>query len=154
METPAAIRTSLQQGEWVTSIVFRNAYFHIPIQEQSRKYLRFHVQGRTYQFQGTAIRFVHSTHGVHCSSKGGETDGHSQGYNNPPVLRPLVGESHIPPGLSPAYTRSSENMPKFRLPVRSHGRSSPTYTGPLAEPSGQNTRNTVTTGLSGPAVHV
>ena len=41
-----------------------------------------------------------------------------------------------------------------RLPVRPQGRSGPTDTGPLAEPSGQNTRNTVTTGLSGPAVHV
>ena len=35
--------------------------------------------------QGTAIRFVHSTHGVHSSRKGGETDGHTQGYKNPPV---------------------------------------------------------------------
>ena len=52
-------------------------------------------------------------HGAHCSSKGVETDGHTQGYNNPPVLRRLVGESHIPPGLSPAYTRSSENMPSL-----------------------------------------
>ena len=51
METPETIRTSLQQGEWVTSIDFKDAYFHIPIQEQSRKYLRFHVQGRTYQFK-------------------------------------------------------------------------------------------------------
>ena len=34
------------------------------------------------------------------------------------------------------------------------GRSDPTDTGPLAEPSGQDTRNTVTTGLSGSAVHV
>ena len=41
-----------------------------------------------------------------------------------------------------------------RLPVQPHGWSGPTYTGPLAEPSRQNTRNTVTTGLSGPAVHV
>ena len=41
-----------------------------------------------------------------------------------------------------------------RLPVRPHGQSGPTYTRPLAEPSGQNTRNTVTTGLSGPSVHV
>ena len=40
----------LQQGEWVTSIDFKDAYIHIPIQEQSRKYLRFHVQGQTYQF--------------------------------------------------------------------------------------------------------
>ena len=51
METPKTIRTSLQQGEWVTSIDFKDAYFHIPIQEQSRKYLRFHVQGQTYQFK-------------------------------------------------------------------------------------------------------
>ena len=51
METPETIRTSLQQGEWVTSIDFKDAYFHIPIQEQSRKYLRFHVQGQTYQFK-------------------------------------------------------------------------------------------------------
>ena len=47
METPETIRTSLQQGEWVTSVDFKDAYFHIPIQEQSRKYLRFHIQGRT-----------------------------------------------------------------------------------------------------------
>ena len=40
------------------------------------------------------------------------------------------------------------------LSVQPHGRSGPTYTGPLAEPSGQNTRNTVATSLSGPAVHV
>ena len=51
METPETIRTSLQQGEWVTSVDFKDAYFHIPIQEQSRKYLRFLVQGRTYQFK-------------------------------------------------------------------------------------------------------
>ena len=51
METPETIRTSLQQGEWVTSIDFKDAYFHIPVQEQSRKYLRFHVEGQTYQFK-------------------------------------------------------------------------------------------------------
>ena len=45
--------------EWVTSIDFKDAYFHIPIQEQSRKYLRFHVQGQTYQFK--ALPFGLST---------------------------------------------------------------------------------------------
>ena len=59
METPETIRTSLRQGEWVTSIDFKDAYFHIPIQEQSRKYLRFHVQGQTYQFK--ALPFGLST---------------------------------------------------------------------------------------------
>ena len=59
METPETIRTSLQQGEWVTTIHFKIAYFHVPIQEQSRKYLRFHVQGQTYQFK--ALPFGLST---------------------------------------------------------------------------------------------
>ena len=58
----------------------------------------------------------------------------------------LVGESQIPPGLSPAHSRSSENMPRtrlagefrkvrtgtkadirfYRLPVRPQGWSGPT----------------------------
>ena len=59
MEMPETIRSSLQQGEWVTSIDFQDAYFHILIQEQSRKYLRFHVQGLTYQFK--ALPFGLST---------------------------------------------------------------------------------------------
>ena len=59
MERPETIRTSLQQGEWVTSVDFKDAYFHIPIQEQSRKYLRFHIQGRNYQFK--ALPFGLST---------------------------------------------------------------------------------------------
>ena len=57
--------------------------------------------------QGPAIRFAHSTHGVHCDTKGGETDGYTQGFKNPPVSR-LVGESQIPPGLSPTYTGTSK----------------------------------------------
>ena len=59
METPETIRTSLQQGEWATSIDSKDAYFYIPIQEPSRKYLRFYVQGQTYQFK--ALPFGLST---------------------------------------------------------------------------------------------
>ena len=51
MEMPETVRPSLQQGEWVTSIDFKDAYFHIPIQKQSKKYLRFHVGGQTCQFR-------------------------------------------------------------------------------------------------------
>ena len=59
METPETIRTSLQSGEWVTSIHFKDAYFHIPIHSQSRKYMRFHIQGQSYQFK--ALPFGLST---------------------------------------------------------------------------------------------
>ena len=58
METPEIIRTSLQPGEWVTSIDFKDAYFHIPIHNQSRKYMHFHLQGRS-QFK--ALPFGLST---------------------------------------------------------------------------------------------
>ena len=59
METPETKRTSLQAGEWVTSIDFKDAYFHIPIHNQSRKYMRFHLQGQSYQFK--ALPFGLST---------------------------------------------------------------------------------------------
>ena len=71
--------------------------------------------GSDISVQGTAIRFVHSTHGVHCSSKEGETDGHTQGYKDPPVPRQLVGEIQIQAGLSPTNTRSSKNVSKTGL---------------------------------------
>ena len=59
METPEIIRTSLQQEEWVTSLDFSDAYFHIPIHYTSRKFLRFHFQNQSYQFR--ALPFGLST---------------------------------------------------------------------------------------------
>ena len=59
METPETIRISLQQGEWVTSLDFSDAYFHIPIHTGSRKFLRFHFQNQSYQFR--ALPFGLST---------------------------------------------------------------------------------------------
>ena len=41
-----------------------------------------------------------------------------------------------------------------RLPVRPQGRPGPTDTGPVAEPSGQDTKNIVITDLPGPAIYV
>ena len=90
------------------------------------------------------------------------------------VPRRLVGESHIPPGLSPAYSGASEGVQRTglageprqiragtqtnfrfcRLPVRPQSRSGPTDTGPVAESTGQSTGNIVPKGLSGSAVHV
>ena len=50
METPETIRTSID---------FKDAYFHITIHSQSRKYMRFHIQGQSYQFK--ALPFGLST---------------------------------------------------------------------------------------------
>ena len=130
--------------------------------------------GSDIPIQSTALWSVHSTHGVYCASKGGQADGHTQGYKNPPRPRRLVGESQIPPGLSPTYTRSGENVSGIgltgelreirtgtqagfqlrRLPVRPQVRSCPIHTGPVAEPARQNTETAIPTSLSCPGVHV
>ena len=128
--------------------------------------------GPDLPIQGVALWSVHSAHGVHCFSKGGETDGHTQGYKNPSVPRRLVGESQIPKNLSPTHPNPGQNVPgprlagEFRkiragtqtglrlcrLPIRSQVWPGQTDPGPVAKPSGQST--SVTTGLSGPTVHV
>ena len=50
METPESIRTSLMPGEWVSSIDLSNAYLHILIHPNSRKYLRFCYRSQVFQF--------------------------------------------------------------------------------------------------------
>ena len=50
METPESIRTSLVPGEWVSSIDLSDAYLHIPIHPNSRKYLRFCHRSQVFQF--------------------------------------------------------------------------------------------------------
>ena len=59
METPETIRLSLQQGEWVTSLDFSDAYFHVPINPRLWKSLQFHLNNQTYQF--TSLPFGLST---------------------------------------------------------------------------------------------
>ena len=54
--------------------------------------------------QSPTLWSVHSTYGVHSGGQRGQTDCLTEGYKNPPVPRRLVGESHVPPNLSPAYT--------------------------------------------------
>ena len=70
------IRTSLQQGEWFTSIDFKDAYFHKLIQEQSRKYLRIHIQGRAcVQSAMVESGGIHLPTISHIGQSGGEVAG-------------------------------------------------------------------------------
>ena len=130
--------------------------------------------GPDIPIQGTPFWSVHSAFGVHCNSKGGETDGHTQGYKNPPVPRRLVGTGHLPPRLSPTYSNTGQDVPRprldgerreirtrtqaslrlCRLPVRPPVRLGPTHTRLLAKTSRENSKTASATGLSGPAVHV
>ena len=50
METPESIRPTLIPGEWVSLIDLSDAYLHIPIHPNSRKYLRFCHRSQVFQF--------------------------------------------------------------------------------------------------------
>ena len=50
MKTPESIRASLIPGEWMSSIDLSDAYLHIPIHPNSRKYLRFCHKSQVFQF--------------------------------------------------------------------------------------------------------
>ena len=50
METPESIRASLIPVEWVSLIDLSDAYLHIPIHPNSRKYLRFCHRSQVFQF--------------------------------------------------------------------------------------------------------
>ena len=58
METPESIRTSLIPGEWVLLIDLSDAYLHIPIHPNSRKYLRFCYKAQVFQFTSLPFGLV------------------------------------------------------------------------------------------------
>ena len=51
METLDSVRLSLRKHDWAISLDLTDAYFHIPIHRKSRRFLRFHFMGKTYQFR-------------------------------------------------------------------------------------------------------
>ena len=59
METPRSILGALQQGQWLTSLDLKDAYFHIGINPADRRYLRFCHNGTAWQF--TVLPFGLST---------------------------------------------------------------------------------------------
>ena len=51
MDSPAAIRRSIQRGDWATSVDLKDAYFHIGINHLDRKWLRFTWRTNTFQYR-------------------------------------------------------------------------------------------------------
>ena len=174
METPETIRTSLQQGEWVTSVDFKDAYFHIPIQEHSRKYLRFHVQGRTYQFK--ALPFGLSTAPMEFTVIAKEVKlmaihkgirihqylddwlvratSHQTCLKHTQILVKMCQDLGWLVNLEKIRTGAQTSLRLRRLPVRPQVRSGQTDTGPLAQSSREDTRAVSTSDLPGLAVYV
>ena len=75
----------------------------------------FSRPGSLLPVQGTTFWSVHSTHGVHSGGQRDQADGFTEGYKDPPVPRGLVGQSQVPPYLSPAYTDLGSYLSRTRL---------------------------------------
>ena len=59
METQRKVKDAIQLNDWAFSLNLTDAYLHVPIHPRSRKYLRFTLGGRVYQFK--ALPFGLST---------------------------------------------------------------------------------------------
>ena len=92
IETTRSIRKALSPGDWVTSIDLKDAYFHILVHPDFRKYLRIVVGGKVFQFQGSAFRTVTSPKGV---LSGHRSPGHStpQTHNSIFICTWTIGSS-------------------------------------------------------------
>ncbi len=51
METQRSVRIAIQNHFWSVSIDLQDAYLHVPIRPSHRKYLRFALCGRVFQFR-------------------------------------------------------------------------------------------------------
>ncbi|VDI49374.1 Hypothetical predicted protein [Mytilus galloprovincialis] len=51
MDSLNSVLNLVQKGDWAISLDLKDAYFHIPIHETHKKYLRFCVNNQCYQFR-------------------------------------------------------------------------------------------------------
>ena len=51
VETPRSVLSSIRPGDWMISLDLQDAYLQVPVHHNSRRYLRFVVAGKSYQFR-------------------------------------------------------------------------------------------------------
>ena len=51
METPRSVLNSIRPGDWMISLDLQDAFLQVPVHHDSRRYLRFVVDGKTFQFR-------------------------------------------------------------------------------------------------------
>ena len=51
METPRSVLNSIRPVDWMISLDLQDAYLQVPVHHDSRRFLRFVVAGKTYQFR-------------------------------------------------------------------------------------------------------
>ena len=171
METPETIRTP-QIGEWVTSIDLKDAYFHIPIHSQSRKYICFHIQGRSYQFRpfglSTApmeftvvakeVKLMALQKGIRIHQYLDDwlvrATSHQTCLQHTQTLVALCQELGWLVNKEKSELEPKKGFQLRRLPVRFERGQGQIHIRALADLDRKNSDNSVRPGVSGPAVYV
>ena len=118
METPATIRTALRQGDWTTSIDLKDAYFHIPIHQSSKRYLRFVLKETSYQFQALCFAFIHSTVPIHQGVQTSISTNPLERVQPIPLSRRMVHRGSVKGIDDKSYGVHSKEVP--RTPSNDH----------------------------------
>ena len=161
METPETIRTSPQAGEWGNLRRLQGCVLPHTNKQPVQEVHVFSYPGRDLSVQSTTLWSFHNPYGVYNGGQGDKTTSNETGYKDPPVPRRLVGQSQVPPKLSPTHTDLSSSLSRFglasergkiragtkinfqfrRLPVRLERGQGQTHTRTLANPTDKNTGN-------------
>ena len=115
METPETIRLSLQKGEWVTSLDFSDAYFPHSHSPDVQKVPKVSPKQGQLPVHIPSLWFGNGPVGVHQSGQGGQANGSSEGYQDPPVARRLVVEGPLPGNLPTTYPDPLGPLPRVGL---------------------------------------
>ena len=71
MEMAQLVLQSIRSGDWMISLDLQDAYLQVPVYLESRKYLRFCLGDKVYQFSGSVLWTVIRTSSLHsCHGPG------------------------------------------------------------------------------------
>ena len=65
METPRSVLNSIRPGDWMISLDLQDAYLQVPVHHDSRRYLRFVVDGKPFQFRVLLLRSYDRASSLH-----------------------------------------------------------------------------------------
>ena len=111
METPESIRTSLIPWEWVSLIDLSDAYLHIPIHPNSRKYLRFYYRSLVFQFTSLSFGLATAPPCLYNDCKGSEANGPLQRTQTSPIPGRLADQVPVSGGSPSEHSDSGRPYP-------------------------------------------
>ena len=115
METPEKYNDFLAERRIGNIHRFQGHLLPCPNRHTVQEVPAFTCPGSMLPIQSSTIWSVHCCNVIHNSSQGSQTDGSKQRYENPPVPRRLVSQSHISPNLPPLYSDPSSSVSTIRL---------------------------------------